>query len=102
MKNKINVALNLLAAFNLIDGIATLSGLHFKYAQEANPLMSIIIGFSPVLFIAIKILLSIMILSFKKISLPTFPKIVIYILLFLYTLIMVDHCIILFRFWLFL
>lgn len=64
LKNKwIIIAFSVLVAFlNLFDGIATNYGLMNNMIEELNPLMRFFAATSPILFIGIKTVLSILIL----------------------------------------
>ena len=53
-----------IAFLNLLDASLTMYGLHFDYITESNPLMNILFLTGPWLFLLLKILLSIMLLSF--------------------------------------
>ena len=90
MKNKriiIDYSL-FVATLNVFDGIATHYGLMNNMIEELNPLMDFIVRTSPILFICIKVVLSILILFssylvYKK-SKVKFQK------LFLYSLVGVS------------
>lgn len=61
------IGLLVLAAFNLFDTMFTYYGLSRGLVTEANPLMNIIWSSHPLLFLAIKILLSlfVILIAFK-------------------------------------
>ncbi|MBM7572398.1 DUF5658 family protein [Aquibacillus albus] len=52
-----------LAILNMLDGFITYYGLENAYISEANPLMESLYSYSPVLFIVLKIMLSIFLLA---------------------------------------
>lgn len=51
-----------IALLNLFDGLATHYGINHNLIEELNPLMNFFMALSPLLFLCIKILLSIMLL----------------------------------------
>lgn len=68
----------LIAGLNLFDGLATHFGLTNNFIEEANPIMEAIATYNPILFLSIKIALSILIVlisySVYKYSLASFQK----------------------------
>ena len=61
-----------LSIMNLVDGIVTFIGLEFGFIEEGNPLMDQLYSESPFMFLAIKVLLSILLYGFVLIKqLPT-------------------------------
>lgn len=64
MKNKRNLLFCsvFIAFLNLFDGIATHYGINHNIIEELNPLMNFLMVISPLLFLCIKVLLSIMLL----------------------------------------
>lgn len=76
------------ALLNLFDGIATHYGIRHNSIEELNPLMNFFMAISPLLFLCIKVVLSILLLCvsywvYQK-SKATFQK------LFLYSLVGVS------------
>ncbi|WP_055738655.1 DUF5658 family protein [Heyndrickxia shackletonii] len=53
-----------LAFLNLMDALLTFFGLHFSYITESNPLMNSLYDTNPVLFLCLKITLSILLMLF--------------------------------------
>lgn len=63
MKNNSIIILSyFVALLNLFDGLATNYGLLNDFIEESNPIMAVIASVSPVLFISLKLLLSIIII----------------------------------------
>ncbi|MFD2445748.1 DUF5658 family protein [Bacillus sp. CGMCC 1.16607] len=53
-----------LAFINIVDGLVTYIGLKLGNIEEANPLMSFLFDFDPILFISVKLGLSILLIMF--------------------------------------
>lgn len=88
----------LISLFNAADAVLTLRAIFLKYGYEANPLMAMLINVSPLLFLFVKLFISVIIVPslFKKIDSKS-TKITTLFLLLVYSLIMVDQGYILYR-----
>src|SRR5690606_21738843 len=84
-----------IALLNLVDGILTFIGLQLNFIDESNPLMQFLYSADPYLFLAVKVALSLLLVSFvvlKKLPTSSLVKRLSIFACFGYTLVMCIHC----------
>ncbi|KUO66113.1 MAG: hypothetical protein APF84_12390 [Gracilibacter sp. BRH_c7a] len=84
----------ILFILSIIDGILTLWGLRLNIIEEVNPMMKFFIKLSPVVFMAIKIFLSLLLIALLWRIGDRLHKSIIYLLWFsfvVYSLVIIFH-----------